>query len=476
MAKKKKTKVIPLLKPGNYIIQKSKSLPLHKCWVNREWKSSGKANLMISRKHSNQNITICHYLIDLYSLGIKDTHYQFNIYEGEFLNFVKSQADEDFLVEIDYPTAHNMIYAALEYAEDLGFKPHKDFEAVTEHFLEEDDESIELIDIECGLNGKPTFISSDGDNELMIRQSLKQLEKAVGPGNFEFIDGTGFFNNDIDEDTPFEDDEFDDENEFFYHLSPMLQYFVKQSDLESIVDNTLQLFQSKDPEEHSNASLLTNYILGELEEQSYIDEDCYFQLDDYFDQTEILLEGPKELYTEYNNQVSVFSQSSSIDDELKKLSNQQYFLEDEIRVILDQNPSIPILHYYFFLAVMDNPKRQKAIINKATKLFPDITLFKILKYTSNLSKKPKIKDIHDLHQKFYGNNHQIHEIEALELMNCFFNITKKQNLMESLPYFEISIMEYGLTEQFTLKLLEKLFYHKLSILFALQETFNSLDD
>ncbi|NPD44967.1 MULTISPECIES: hypothetical protein [unclassified Lentimicrobium] len=471
MAKKKKTKVIPLLKPGNYIVKKSKNLPLHKCWINKSWKSGGKANLMISRKHSNQNITICHYLVDLYSLGIKDTHYQFNIYEEEFLNFVKSQSDEDFLIEIDYPTAHNIIYAALEYAEELGFKPHKDFEAVTEHFLEEDDENIELIDIECGLNGKPTFMSSDSDSEQLIQQTLKQLEKAVGPGNFEFIDGTGYFNNDIDE-----DDEYTEENEFFYHLPPTLQNTVRKSDLESLVDNTLQLFQSKDLEEQSNATLLTNYILGKLEEHSYIDEDWYFQLDDYFDQNEILKEGPKELYTEYNNQQSVFSQTSSIDDDLKKLSNQHDFEEDKVRILLDQNPNIPILHYYFFLTVTDNPKQQIDIIKKANKLFPDITLFKILKFTLNNSNKPKIIDIHELHQKFYGNNHQIHEIEALELMNCFFNITKKQNLVASLPYFESSILEYGLAEQFETKLLEKLFYHKLSVLLALQETLKTLDD
>jgi hypothetical protein len=42
----------------------------------------------------------------------------------------------------------------LEFAEEYGFKPHEDFSKVAQYILEEDTESIELMDIECGKDGK----------------------------------------------------------------------------------------------------------------------------------------------------------------------------------------------------------------------------------------------------------------------------------------------------------------------------------
>jgi len=44
----------------------------------------------------------------------------------------------------------------VEYAEELGFNPHKDFNLV-KNILEEDDEHIDLMYIEFGLNGVPAI-------------------------------------------------------------------------------------------------------------------------------------------------------------------------------------------------------------------------------------------------------------------------------------------------------------------------------
>lgn len=68
-----------------------------------------------------------------------------------------------FSVEIDYNLAHNIIYGGNEYAEEHGFKIHKDFEKLTQYILEVDDDKIPLIDVEFGKDGKPLVIENKED-------------------------------------------------------------------------------------------------------------------------------------------------------------------------------------------------------------------------------------------------------------------------------------------------------------------------
>ena len=208
MAKKKTGKVMQMLSPENYIRTKARALPIHECLVNPEWKEGGFANIMIARSHTNGNITLCIYLIDLFCLGVKDSHYMFNISRGEYLDIISSSQ----LIEpipISYSLAHNIIYAGLEYAEEFGFKPHKDFTSITRFMLEEDTEDIELIDIECGRDGKPFYVSGPFDDVLKTNAVIKQLEKTAGVGNFDYIISDS--DDELDQE---EKDEEDEENEF----------------------------------------------------------------------------------------------------------------------------------------------------------------------------------------------------------------------------------------------------------------------
>lgn len=88
---------------------------------------------------------------------------------------------------VDYGLVHNIIYAAWEYAEDLGFKPHKDFTQITQYFLEEDNDTIELIDIECGQDGKPMFVQGPYDSNARAKQIVAQLEKSVGKDGYHYM-------------------------------------------------------------------------------------------------------------------------------------------------------------------------------------------------------------------------------------------------------------------------------------------------
>jgi hypothetical protein len=209
MAYKNKGKVNQMLSPENYIRKKSRSLPIYECWINDGWKDSGMVNIVIARIHSNENITFCIYLVDLLCLGIKDTGYKFNVTETEYRDFLEKYQDRMEAERIDYVLAHNIILAAVEFAEEYGFKPHKDFTSVTEFMLEEDNDDIELIEIECGRNGKPLYVQGPYDDLAKANKIIKQLESTAGKGNFQFIQEAGpDFEDEYDED---DEDELEDE-------------------------------------------------------------------------------------------------------------------------------------------------------------------------------------------------------------------------------------------------------------------------
>ena len=80
---------------------------------------------------------------------------------------------------------HNIIYGEAAFAESCGFKPHKDW-SIGQYILEEDDESIPLIDIPFGENGIPAYYVSPSDNTASIKRILATLDKHVEPGNYYF--------------------------------------------------------------------------------------------------------------------------------------------------------------------------------------------------------------------------------------------------------------------------------------------------
>lgn len=185
MAKKQNPQI---LSPENYIRQRARNLPLHECLLNEKWQEDRLAYIIISRKHINGNITLCFYLVDYKCLGIKDSFFHFNVPEYEYKEIKESIGSQMDLIMVEYSLVHNIIHAAWEYAEDIGFKPVKDFLSVTQYLLEEDTDDIPLIDIKCGgEDGKPLYIRGPFDSEVKVAQIINQLEKNLGKDNYNFI-------------------------------------------------------------------------------------------------------------------------------------------------------------------------------------------------------------------------------------------------------------------------------------------------
>ena len=247
MSKKKTQKQPTLLSPENYIRQRSHNLPIYECWITTNWKNDKMANIIIARKHASGNITYCMYLVDLACLGIKDSGYRYNESYIDYEDFIE-KANEGLSIEkVSYDLVHNIIHASLEFAEEYGFEPHKDFKSVTQYFLEEDTEDVPLIEIGCGDDdGKPLYINSGMESNVRVNQILNQLEKTAGKGNFHYIiqgDDLNEYDSDYDEEEEDDDDDDYDEDEIEFQK---LKYSFYEKDRDELKEFFIHLINRKD--------------------------------------------------------------------------------------------------------------------------------------------------------------------------------------------------------------------------------------
>lgn len=168
------------LSPRKYVQTKARTLPVSKCMVNKDWEDSQIANVSVMRKHTNGNVTIGLYRVDLLCLGVKDTVFFFNTSENDFLEEYSHELAG--FKEIDYALAHNIIYAGHDFALEFDIHPHHNFE-VTRFILEEDNNAVPVIDVPLGTDGLPHLIVEQSGQFADI---LAKLKRYAGEGNYYY--------------------------------------------------------------------------------------------------------------------------------------------------------------------------------------------------------------------------------------------------------------------------------------------------
>lgn len=198
------------LAPKNYITTKGRTLPIINCYITIDWKEIGISTVCIVRKMPSGKLLIGSYVVDIFCLGVKDTLFFFGIEPDNIYEEVLERAyGGDNFEEIDANLAQNIVWGALEYAEDLGFNPHRDFE-VTEYLLDPADK-IKYVEVEFGKDGKPFYFSGPYDDADKI---FSKLVKKLGVDGFHFVLNEDVWEyDDEDDDDDDEDWEDDDEDE-----------------------------------------------------------------------------------------------------------------------------------------------------------------------------------------------------------------------------------------------------------------------
>lgn len=143
---------------------------------------AGLAQIFVTRIERNQYL-VCGYLVDYWCLGVKDALGPRKLNRTKYeamVNQAYANFNQDYR-EISLEQAQAIIFGAVEYAEQLGLKPHPDFEAAKGHLGKP---SEELLPIEFGREGKPFYLNGPYDNPERI---IAKLRETLGEGNFKYL-------------------------------------------------------------------------------------------------------------------------------------------------------------------------------------------------------------------------------------------------------------------------------------------------
>jgi hypothetical protein len=197
--KKKPSKAVQLspISPSRYIQQFGRKLELDSCLVTSGWEENGLAGIFVLRRKQSGKIVFGSFVVDMFCLGLKDTFFKLDYTDADF-ELMLDSIYQTPLEPIDPNLAFNIIYGGIEYAEDLGFAPHKDFK-ITEYLLPPVEE-VPYMEVEFGKDGQPYYFEGPNDNAAKV---IAILNKSVGSDGYIFVP--------IDEDD--DDDDYDDEEE-----------------------------------------------------------------------------------------------------------------------------------------------------------------------------------------------------------------------------------------------------------------------
>ena len=194
-------------------IRQARNYPLEGCWINEGWQEGGLATIVVARRQPNGNIVYGCYLVDVFCLGVKNAFCNADIPVSQFRREVLPKAVHgDTPQPISVALAHEIIYGAIEYAAQWGFRPHRDYKQA-QPILDLPDAHEQSGKVEFGKDGKPLYVSGPYDNPDAI---VRQLGRTAGAGNYDYLVGLGGPSDldDWDEGEEWsEDEEWDDEDE-----------------------------------------------------------------------------------------------------------------------------------------------------------------------------------------------------------------------------------------------------------------------
>ncbi len=399
------------LTPQEFIKTKARSFPIFKCYINRDWKDQGLANIIISRQQTNSKFVIAVYLVDLYCMGVKDTFWNINLDKLDLDHCVRNIDDANPVIEIDYILAHNIIYAAIEYAEDLGFYPHQDYLYTTKHVLEEDSDLIEYVEVECGENGRPHFVMSDFYNSAQKKVIIKQLEKSVGIGNFDVteIDNSEeeMWAENFDELTP------EERRDLFLELGSNEDELIKNQNLWKLIE-------------------LTNSI--------YINDICDLdQVDQLFDkwneEINIEVDDDQYLIESFGMEKNLFEN----EDVQKLLQFENNVIDDEsnneiIKQIMEKHSNVPYFYYLNIILLTKQEKYDELNIKMSEyiQLFPDYALLQIENIKNQIRHNKKVNSSKISFNNFFKNRTGITHYEMFQYQLIKQLVDVKPHLFDSI--------------------------------------------
>ena len=153
--------------------QAAKAPVLHCCMMEEIWKF-GIGQVHVNRQLSNGQVAFASFLVDIYCLGVKNVIAEVAARSKYDMDMYDKLAQRSTLIRMKPECARKFVEGAVEYARDLGFQPHREYQTAKLIFGDISAEAC-TEEFKFGKDGKPLFIAGPKDSSARCEDILRTL-------------------------------------------------------------------------------------------------------------------------------------------------------------------------------------------------------------------------------------------------------------------------------------------------------------
>jgi hypothetical protein len=158
---------------------------IKECLVPANLVEQGIGNLLFSRSLPDGRIALAGFLLDIFCLGAKNAFFAI-VTRDEYAKRLSSWRVAESLKPMPATCFRKLVEGGVAYAHELGFSPHVDYAVASQIFGDVQGTDCPTR-FEYGREGKPFYISGPHETPAQVRTILGQLERRLGPGNFDYL-------------------------------------------------------------------------------------------------------------------------------------------------------------------------------------------------------------------------------------------------------------------------------------------------
>ncbi len=167
------------------LLRSAASWPLLECLLTKTWQKPGEiVQILVARRSPTGQIAVGSFLVDLACLGVKNAFAHLFGSAIEYRQLRDGMTRRQTMVPADLNLVAKIIREGVRYADSLGFKPDPDYRDALLVLGNADPEACDTPIPLGGEDGQPFFIAGPYDD---VGKIMRQLDKAVGPGNYHFL-------------------------------------------------------------------------------------------------------------------------------------------------------------------------------------------------------------------------------------------------------------------------------------------------
>ena len=159
--------------------------PIHEALVPAKLFELGMGNLVFSRLLPDGRIALAGFLLDVFCQGVKNAFVAI-VTRDEYAQRLSTWSTVESLQLMQPACFRKLVEGGVAYAHDLGFSPHEDYAVASQIFGD-----VATTDcstrFEYGHDGKPFYISGSHETATQVRAIVDQLDRRLGPGNFDYL-------------------------------------------------------------------------------------------------------------------------------------------------------------------------------------------------------------------------------------------------------------------------------------------------